>query len=793
MYRMLNSPFRLGAVFAWTMLACLPARSADEKNPPAAQPMSWESPLLGKSISCSVRLPDSDAEKKPVVVYLKNLPGPRLGELDDETLIEGFLAQGLMVIEADYEGDSRAAAPEILPEIDKWYGYLYSNTDNYPVDKNWIYILPAGYTIDRKVEICEVNGRPVAMDVIYPSGQSDPVPLMLQITSTKDPGKWINQRAYYVYGLLTTGYAGAIMDYNGGDRVSPVGRVFPEKRAARLLRAHAKKWNLSGKLGVTGHSKGSSRAAKAAFVNEAKFEDDPGPHADRSARFQVVLASAGQHAKEFLIEDGYLDEVGQAKRESALRQQKEASVEEIRVNSTNAYVSADYPPACLCVGELDKKFRVAHMKRRAAQCEKVGLEHRLVIQKGMDHMYIPNPEVIGEIFRFFDRHLKSGFASVENLPIQKGLPDPFLMADGKRVQTLQDWAKQREYIKAMLEHYLYGRIPPRPKKIEIEQVGGSKSIYDGKGVEERYTLTIRRKGKSVTCRFLVVRPALKKRYPTVIKNDRVSFDESPERGASSQSFDPGVEAVKRGYLLCRFHRTDLASDDRDSGREAGVYPLYPEYDFAALAVWGWGHGVVLDALDRLGVADMDKVVATGHSRGGKAALCAGVYDDRVTITAPNSSGTGGTGSLRYFEEGQKPQTIGHHIGKNERWFHPRYFQFADKEDRLPFDAHFAKAAVAPRALVNCHARQDYWANPYGTELTHRAAAVVFEWLGAGDRIGLHWRDGTHAQNQEDWAALLDFADRYFFNKKTDRKFDEWTYPDAELPFDWKAPGDVPAK
>jgi len=384
------------------------------------------------------------------------------------------------------------------------------------------------------------------------------------------------------------------------------------------------------------------------------------------------------------------------------------------------------------------------------------------------------------------------FANVENLPLQKGLPDPFLMPDCKRVQTLQDWRKQREYIKAMLAHYLYGHMPPRPKKIEIKQVD-FKSIYNSKGVEEQYTLTIHRKGKSVTCRFLIVRPSLKKRYPTIIKNDRVSFGASPGRSDLSKSFDPGSEAVKRGYLLCRFHRTDLASDDQEEGRKTGVYPLYPEYDWGALDVWGWGHGVVLDALDQLGMADMSKVVATGHSRGGKAALCAGIYDDRIAITAPNSSGTGGTGSLRYFEEGQKPQTIRHHIGRNEHWFHPRYFQFADKEDRLPFDAHFAKAVIAPRALVNCHARQDYWANPYGTELTHRAAEVVFEWLDAGDRIGLHWRDGKHAQNKEDWTALLDFADKHFFDKKTNRRFDNWNYPDAELPFDWKAPDVAPVK
>ncbi|NQV32215.1 MAG: hypothetical protein HQ515_05945 [Phycisphaeraceae bacterium] len=380
-----------------------------------------------------------------------------------------------------------------------------------------------------------------------------------------------------------------------------------------------------------------------------------------------------------------------------------------------------------------------------------------------------------------DRHPKGTFSDVEDLPVQKGMPDPFLMPNGKRVQTTQDWDIQRETIKAMLEHYLYGSIPPLPRDVEVKKTG-SQLIYDGTGVKAQYTLTIRRHGKSASCRFLVVRPRQKKRYPTVIKNDRLSFDQSPE------SFDPGIEAVRRGYILCRFHRTDLASDVQKEGRAGGVYPLYPEYDFSALAVWGWGHGVVLDALDQLGLVDMSRVVATGHSRGGKAALCAGIYDERVAITAPNSSGTGGTGSLRYFEAGQKPQVIAVHVGKNEHWFGPRHFQFVGKEDRLPFDAHFAKAVIAPRALVNCHARQDYWANPYGTELTHRAAAVVFDWLGVPGRIGLHWREGSHAQNQEDWAALLDFSDQYFFGKVTDRKFNEWAYPKAELPFDWKAPG-----
>jgi hypothetical protein len=381
------------------------AKLVTRKNEDGTLSGRWKSPLLGQTIACRVRLPKSPAPNNPVVVYLKNLPAPRLGTLDDATLIQRFLEQGMMVIEANYKGDTRAAAPQLLPEIDLWYGYLF-NTRDLPVDRDWIYIIPAGYAIDRKVRVCEIPGRAVDMDVIYPSGQCDAVPLMLQITSTKDPGKWINQRAYYIYGLLTNGYAGAIMDYNGGAKVSPKGDVFPEKRAARLLRAHAKKWNLSGKLGVTGHSKGSSRAAKAAFINDGQREKDPGPHARQSDRFQVALVSAGQHAKEFLIEDGYLDEVGRAKREAAERTLKQETIEESRVNSTTAYVTPDDPPVFLCVGELDKKFRVAQMKRLAAQCKEVGLEHRLVIQPDMPHMYIPDPDVIGQIYSFLDQYLK---------------------------------------------------------------------------------------------------------------------------------------------------------------------------------------------------------------------------------------------------------------------------------------------------------------------------------------------------------------------------------------------------
>ena len=105
----------------------------------------------------------------------------------------------------------------------------------------------------------------------------------------------------------------------------------------------------------------------------------------------------------------------------------------------------------------------------------------------------------------------------------------------------------------------------------------------------------------------------------------------------------------------------------------------------------------------------------------------------VALTAPNSSGTGGTGSMRYFEKGQREQRLILHRKQFPHWWVDRLYQFGGKEERLPFDAHTAKALIAPRALMNAHAKQDYWANPYGTELTYRCSRPG---------LRLAWREGA---------------------------------------------------
>ena len=375
---------------------------------------------------------------------------------------------------------------------------------------------------------------------------------------------------------------------------------------------------------------------------------------------------------------------------------------------------------------------------------------------------------------------------MEELPVQEGMPDPFITADGTRITSTDAWPTQRVYLKAMLGHYLYGAMPPQPKHVEVERIWGN-PVLEAKAVHERYAITLRRHQKSATFHVELIRPAGKQRVPAIIKNDHSFFEaEGKARLAAERDRAAAMDAVARGYLLCKFNRNEVAEDVPDN-RHAGVFPLYPEYDWGTIAAWAWTHGVALSALDQLELVDMQRVVATGHSRGGKAALCAGIYDERIALTAPNSSGTGGTGSARYFEEGQKPQRLILHKTRFPQWWVDRFFDFGDKEDRLPFDAHTAKALIAPRALIVTHSRQDYWGNPYGTELTSRSADMVFAWLGAKGQQGIHWREGKHAQLQEDWMALLDFADWKFFGKTSKRSFTTLTYPDAELPITWQVP------
>ena len=329
------------------------------------------------------------------------------------------------------------------------------------------------------------------------------------------------------------------------------------------------------------------------------------------------------------------------------------------------------------------------------------------------------------------------------------------MKDGSRVKTVADWERRREEIKAMLLYYQYGHMPPGPGNVKAKELS-SKVVYDGAGVRKRLLLSMG-PGHSIKVNVQIIRPVGEGPFAVILKN-----------GPRLNEVPVAEEIVRRGYVLVEYLRTDLDPDENNVVGSAQA--AYPEYDWATLAVWAWGGMRVIDYLEGLDYVDKKRIAFTGHSRGGKTALLAGAMDERIALTVPNGSGCGGSGCYRVM--GEKSETLDD-ITKPERfsyWFAAGVRDFAGKESKLPFDQHFLKALVAPRALLTTDALGDLWANPYGTQVTQRAAEEVFDFLGAKEKIGMHFRQGGHAQNEEDWLALVDFVDKVFYGVDAERRF-----------------------
>jgi hypothetical protein len=89
--------------------------------------------------------------------------------------------------------------------------------------------------------------------------------------------------------------------------------------------------------------------------------------------------------------------------------------------------------------------------------------------------------------------------------------------------------------------------------------------------------------------------------------------------------------------------------------------------------------------------------------------------------------------------------------------------------------------VAPRPVLVTNAEQDLGANPQGQFDMLKAAAPVYEFLGAGGlgtagmpssgklvdtTLGFAIRPGKHSMTAEDWTFFLDFAHKQFGRQKT---------------------------
>lgn len=355
------------------------------------------------------------------------------------------------------------------------------------------------------------------------------------------------------------------------------------------------------------------------------------------------------------------------------------------------------------------------------------------------------------------------------------LPDLFRFNNGQPVRSPAEWTRRRIEIAEAIIPLEYGGLPPTPPRTTCEIL---------------HTTTVRSplKMQFTTCRvqtgpdrpyaFLMTLliPEGKGPYPVILTGDACW------RYATEAV---GDEAIRRGYILAQFNRVELAADVYRQDRISGLYTVYPEDPFGALSAWAWGYHRCLDALATLDFVNPAQIAIVGHSRGGKAALLAGATDARIAVTCANNSGAGGAGCFRF--QGPESETIKDLTGIIDYWFGPHLKDYVGREAELPFDQHFLKALIAPRALLTCEALGDPWANPSGTRQTHLAAQEAFRFLGAEDRLGIWFRDGEHDHGWEDWLAFLDFTDAQLGRAPLTRRFDRDPFAEQPLAFAWRAP------
>jgi hypothetical protein len=374
---------------------------------------------------------------------------------------------------------------------------------------------------------------------------------------------------------------------------------------------------------------------------------------------------------------------------------------------------------------------------------------------------------------------------VADLPEVKELANPFKFNDGSPVKTPDDWAKRRDEIKELLAEYEYGHLPPTPKQWEVSV--GEPTAFGDKGAKELpVELTLRHDDRELVMNLRVVLPAGKEKVPVLIQPTFINRRNRPVNQELANRFpDPAEQVVDRGYAYVEFLAPEVAADNKEQARKGGIYTLFgDDIDCGGLMAWAWGFHRVVDVLEDLGRIDTDKVVVTGHSRYGKAALVAGAFDDRIAVTAPSHSGCGGAAPYRFIYG--KSEQLHNIVGAFPYWFQPKFSEFVGNVDRLPVDQHLLLAAVAPRAVLSTEGTEDYWINPEGSQLTYLAAKEVYKFLGADDKISIHFREVGHIPNNGD---VLDFADHVFFDKPLDQQFGKLPYPVAKNGYSWKAPAE----
>lgn len=326
------------------------------------------------------------------------------------------------------------------------------------------------------------------------------------------------------------------------------------------------------------------------------------------------------------------------------------------------------------------------------------------------------------------------------------LPDPFTKLDGSRVTTKEDWRCRRQEIVKTVEEQIYGWKGPKP-----DSVTGSVSAT-------RIEVTVSYGGREVSFSAGVNVPAgAGGGAPAIVVLGGfggVSGQILSSEGVASISYSPtdigaesGTSRAKNGHFFSLY------------GQEVG--------SSGTLVAWAWGVSRIIDVIEQSdqSILRADGIAVTGCSRFGKGAFSIGAFDERIALTIPIESGSGGVPIWRGVTSGgaQPPDSA---YGE-QPWLGDGFGSFRSAVNNLAADQHEVVGMVAPRGLLILDNPHIDWLGARAGHISAQAGAEIYKALGAEDNIGYHSavQDGTHCAWRSEWDTPTHNAIRKHLKKE----------------------------
>ena len=325
------------------------------------------------------------------------------------------------------------------------------------------------------------------------------------------------------------------------------------------------------------------------------------------------------------------------------------------------------------------------------------------------------------------------------------LPDPFKKYNGARITSKAEWRCQRQETLKQVEASIYGTKPPKPEKVT------------GTVSRTQITVNVEHQGKTASFTAKVEMPTnATGAVPAVVVLGGFGGDTATIKaeGAAIITYDPYLVGAESGS------RTN---------KTGAFYTIYGNRSTTGLlAAWSWGVSRIIDVLEQSGATILkpDAIGVTGCSRFGKGAFAIGALDQRIALTMPFESGSGGVPIWRGIP-GEGAQSPSSAYGETY-WLGDAFSNYTADTKRLPVDTHQIIALVAPRGLFIMDNPHIANLGPKSAHAAALAGAEVYKALGATSSITYHSNvaDGSHCSIRPEHKAPMQANIRRFLKKES---------------------------